>query len=199
MPTIAVIGSSRTQPDHPDYQDAQRLGRLLADAGFTVASGGYGGLMEAVSKGARSVGGPVVGVTAPGVFPDRARVNEYVTDEQPAETLTERIHRLVYGSDAVVALPGSIGTLTELMSAWNLAYVAPFSGRMPKPVVAVGALWAEVVSWLAERLETDGTLVTLVDNVDEAFREIVERVKSITAPERPGMLNGGADTSGALP
>jgi len=199
MPTIAVIGSSRTQPDHPDYQDAQRLGRLLADAGFTVASGGYGGLMEAVSKGARSVGGPVVGVTAPGVFPDRARVNEYVTDEQPAETLTERIHRLVYGSDAVVALPGSIGTLTELMSAWNLAYVAPFSGRMPKPVVAVGALWAEVVSWLAERLETDGTLVTLVDNVDEAFREIVERAKSITTPERPGMLNGGADTSGALP
>ncbi|NIA25497.1 MAG: DNA-binding protein, partial [Gammaproteobacteria bacterium] len=87
MPTIAVIGSSRTPPDHPDYRDAQRLGRLLAEAGFTVASGGYGGLMEAVSQGARSVGGPVVGVTAPDVFPGRAGVNEYVTDEQPAETL----------------------------------------------------------------------------------------------------------------
>src|SRR5665811_940652 len=111
MPTIAVIGSSRTQSNDQDYLDAQRLGRLLAQAELTVASGGYGGLMEAVSEGAQSVGGAVIGVTAPDVFPGRARVNEYVTDEQPADTLTERIHQLIYHSDGVVALPGSIGTL----------------------------------------------------------------------------------------
>lgn len=198
MPTIAVIGSSRTQPDHPDYRDAQRLGGLLAEAGFTVASGGYGGLMEAVSKGARSVGGPVVGVTAPDVFPGRARANAYVTDEQPAGTLTERIHRLIHDSDAVIALPGSIGTLTELMLAWNLAFVAPFSERTPKPVIAVGALWAEIVSSLAECLETDGSLVTLVDNVDEAFSRIAERAKPAATRQQPGMLNDRANASGAL-
>jgi len=179
MPTIAVIGSSRTQSNDQDYLDAQRLGRLLAQAELTVASGGYGGLMEAVSEGAQSVGGAVIGVTAPDVFPGRARVNEYVTDEQPADTLTERIHQLIYHSDGVVALPGSIGTLTELMSAWNLAFVAPFSDRTPKPIIAVGSHWAGIVTYLTEQLETDGTLVTLANNVDDAARMIVEGVKDV--------------------
>lgn len=198
MSVVAVIGSSRTEPGHPDYRNAQRLGRLLAEAGFTVASGGYGGLMEAVSEGARSAGGPVIGVTAPEVFPGRARVNRYVTDEQPADTLTERIHRLIYNSDAVVALSGSIGTLTELMSAWNLAFVAPFSDRTPKPVFAVGAPWADIIPYLTDRLETDGTLVTLVDTVDDAVDGIAALLKAAAGPTATGMLADGTDGSGAL-
>lgn len=192
MPTVAVIGSSRTPPDHPDYQAGVELGARLAEAGFVVATGGYGGLMEAVSAGARSAGGTVVGVTAPPVFPGRDGVNRYVTDEQPFPTLTERIHHLVTTADAVVALPGSIGTLTELMAAWNTAYVAPFSGKDPKPIVAVGPLWAEVVSYLTERLATNGDLVQAVSTVDEAA-DIV--VKSLTRPATGGRLSptaGGA-------
>ncbi len=170
MPVIAVIGSSRTQPDEPDYKDAFRLGRILASTGMTVASGGYGGLMEAVSAGARSEGGEVIGVTAPDVFPGRTGVNRFVTDERQADTLTERIHRLIYHSDAVIALPGSIGTLTELMSAWNLAFVAPFSGRHPKPIITIGALWSDLIPYLATRLDTDGDLVSCVASVDDAAR-----------------------------
>jgi uncharacterized protein (TIGR00730 family) len=166
MTVVAVIGSSQTKPDEADYQDAVRLGRALATAGLTVASGGYGGLMEAVSEGAAEVGGSVIGVTAPRVFPGRTGVNRFVTDERPANTLTERIHQLIHHSDAVVALPGSIGTLTELMSAWNLAFVARFSGQAPKPIVAVGPLWAELVPLLAGRLSTDETLVRCVDSVE---------------------------------
>lgn len=173
MPVVAVIGSSQTRPGDPAYRDAVRLGRRLAEAGLTVASGGYAGLMEAVSEGAAEAGGSVIGVTAPDVFPGRTGVNRYVTDERPAETLTERIHQLVHHSDAVVALPGSIGTLTELMSAWNLAFVAPFSGRSPKPIIAVGPLWAELVPLLAERLSTNGALVRCVDSVDAAARLMI--------------------------
>jgi len=168
MPVVAVIGSSRTQPEEPDYQDAIRLGRRLAEAGLKVASGGYGGLMEAVSEGAAGAGGTVIGVTAPGVFPGRVGVNRYVTVERPAETLTERIHHLVHYSDAVIALPGSIGTLTELMSAWNVAFVAPFSGKTPKPIVTVGPQWAELVPLLAQRLATDGELVRCESSADSA-------------------------------
>lgn len=189
MPTIAVIGSSRTQPDHPDYRAAFRLGRLLASADLTVASGGYGGLMEAVSAGAREVGGRVVGVTAPQVFPGRDGVNEFVTDERPFATLTERIHNLVYESDAVIALPGSIGTLTELMAAWNLAYVAPFRGATPRPIVAVGPLWGEVVPYLTAKLDTDGTLVRLVDDADEAAAIVIKSAGNV---DRPGNLAEGA-------
>ncbi|MFZ0492200.1 MAG: LOG family protein [Acidimicrobiia bacterium] len=173
MSIIAVIGSSQTRRDEADYKDAVRLGRTLATAGLTVASGGYGGLMEAVSEGAAEAGGSVIGVTAPSVFPGRTSVNPFVTDERAADTLTERIHQLIHHSDAVVALPGSIGTLTELMSAWNLAFVAPFSGRAPKPIVAVGPLWAELVPLLARRLSTDGTLVRCVDSVESAADLII--------------------------
>lgn len=196
MPVIAVIGSSRTESDHPDYHAARRLGRLLAKAGYTVASGGYGGLMEAVSDGARSAGGPVVGFTAPAVFPGRDGVNEFVTDERPADSLTERIHRLLDEADAVVALPGSIGTLTELMSAWNLAFVAPFSGKQPKPIVAVGSPWADIVPYLTEHLDTNGALVTIVRTVEEAVSVIADSAKSAGDGGATGMLSGG---SGALP
>jgi hypothetical protein len=54
------------------------------------------------------------------------------------------------------------------MSAWNVAYVAPFSGRAPKPIVTVGPLWAEIVPFIAERLSTNGDLVRCVDSVDGA-------------------------------
>ncbi len=177
MAVVAVIGSSQTTPEERDYQDAVRLGRALATAGLTLASGGYGGLMEAVSEGAAEIGGFVIGVTAPSVFPGRRGVNPFVTDERPAGTLTERIHQLIHHSDAVVALPGSIGTLTELMSAWNLAFVAPFSGQTPKPIVAVGPLWSELVPLLAGRLSTDETLVHCVDSVEAAAHLIIDLLR----------------------
>jgi len=177
-PIVAVIGASQARPEDPDYQDGVRLGRLLAEAGCTVASGGYGGLMEAVSAGAAEVGGRVIGVTAPTVFPGRSGANLHVTDERPAVTITERIQDLLTLADAVVALPGSLGTLTELAVAWNIAYVAPFSGGRPKPIVAVGPIWGELVPLLAERLATNGKLVQCVGTVEEAAAQVVRHLGS---------------------
>lgn len=167
MPAVTVFGSSSATPEDPEWEEARRLGRLLAEAGFDVVTGGYGGLMEAVSSGAREAGGHVVGVTVPDVFPDRPGANPYVDREVRAQTLVERIHELTRLAEAAVVLPGSIGTLTELMVAWNLAFVARFSRQRPKPVVAVGPLWAELVPLLAERLATE-QLVTCVQTVEEA-------------------------------
>lgn len=170
---VAVIGGSQAQPGEPDYQDGVRLGRLLAGEGVTVATGGYGGLMEAVSAGAAEAGGKVIGVTAPGVFPSRLGANRHVTEERAAATLTERIHHLLALADAVIALPGSLGTFTELVVAWNAAFVAPFSGGRPKPVVTVGPMWAELVPVLARQLETNGDLVLCVDTVEEAAGVVI--------------------------
>ena len=173
---VAVIGASQAQPGDRDYQDAVRLGRKLADAGYTVATGGYGGLMEAVSAGAAAGGGQVIGITAPAVFPSRSGANRYVTEERKAVTLIERIRDLLGSANAVVALPGSLGTFTELMMAWNLAHVAPFSGGRPDPIVAVGADWQELVSLLTSRLSTDGDLVTCVTTVDEAAALVMSEI-----------------------
>lgn len=166
--TVAVFGSSRPLPGDPAYAEGVRLGALLAGAGLAVATGGYGGVMEAVSAGAASAGGTVIGVTAPAVFPDRVAANGHLTREIVAGTISERIHRLVDLADATITLPGSMGTFTELVVAWNAAAVAPLNGGKPRAHVAVGSDWPVVIAFLAERLDVDPSLVTCVATVEEA-------------------------------
>jgi uncharacterized protein (TIGR00730 family) len=180
-PVVAVFGSSGSVRDSGEYTDAMRCGRLLAEAGFAVATGGYAGTMEAVSRGAVEAGGTAIGVTAPGVFPGRPGANPYVTEEMPADGLPARIDRLLAVSAASIALPGSIGTLAELLLAWNLAFVARFTDGAPKPVVTVGPGWGRLVADLTVELATDGSLVTCVATVDEAVEEVRRRL-----PQPPG-------------
>jgi len=175
-PVIAVFGSSAGRPGEPGYEAARTCGRLLAEAGYTVATGGYGGVMEACSHGASGAGGKVIGVTAPAVFPGRPGANPWVQQEIPAATVTERIHLLLGMSDACLALDGSIGTLTELVMAWNLAFVDGLSGTPSRPVVAVGPTWAAVVAYLAATTGSDPSRVTLVPDVTAAVAEVRRRV-----------------------
>jgi uncharacterized protein (TIGR00730 family) len=168
---IAVFGSSRAAPGDEPYEQGVECGRLLAEAGFGVVTGGYGGLMEAASRGAADVGGHVVGVTVPDVFPGRSGPNAWVTEELPASHLVERIHHLTDITAGSIALPGSIGTLTELAMAWNLAYVARFDGSPLKPVVTVGPVWRDLVAHLTDLLDTDA-LVTCVEDVESAVQEL---------------------------
>ncbi len=132
--------------------------------------------MEAVSHGAADAGGHVIAVTAPAVFPSRSGANAYVAAELPAPTIARRIAQLVEMSDAVIVLPGSIGTLTELIMAWNAAFVARFSAREPVPLVTVGPVWGDVVARLAAVLETDGSLVETVTDVDAAVSFVTRRL-----------------------
>lgn len=173
QPIVAVFGSSTSTPQSDRYADGVSCGKLLAEAGFAVTTGGYGGLMQAVSEGAAKAGGRVIGVTAPTVFPGRSGVNPYVGEELPAPSLTGRIHSLLGDAVAAIALPGSLGTATELLTAWNIAFVAPLSGAQQIPVVAVGRRWATIVDRLAADLDADRSLVTTVDSVPEAVAVVV--------------------------
>lgn len=172
MHVVAVFGASSPRPGDPVYEAGVRCGRLLSEAGYAVATGGYAGLMEAVSRGAREAGGRVIGVTVPDVFPDRPGGNAHLTEETRSASLLERIHEMVDVSVASIALPGSLGTATELLVAWNLAFVARFTRSVPKPVIAVGDQWQRLVPLLTSELETDGSLVTLVDTVDDAVAAV---------------------------
>ena len=75
-----------------------------------------------------------------------------------------------------MALPGSIGTFTELMVAWNLAFVAQFSDAPPHPVIAVGPNWRRLISQLSTEFQTGLEFVTCVDSVAEAVAEVKRRV-----------------------
>ena len=79
-PAIAVFGSSQTPPGTEEWDQAVLTGSRLAQAGFGVVTGGYGGTMEAASKGAAEAGGHVIGVTSPSQFPGRLGANRYVKE-----------------------------------------------------------------------------------------------------------------------
>lgn len=175
-PIVAVFGGSAARPGDSDFEAAIEAGSLLAKAGYQVATGGYAGIMEAASIGAREAGGEAIGVTVPSVFPDRSGANRYISSEVRTASLTERIHELVSMSSASMALPGSIGTLTELIVAWNSAFVSRFSDEPAKPVVAVGETWTRLVADLGDVLETDSSIVSCFDTVSEAVAHLAERL-----------------------
>src|SRR5690606_16486103 len=87
--TVSVYGGGSPKPGDPAYQQAYELGRLLAEAGYTVMTGGYSGTMEATSRGAKEAGGYVIGVTVglferAGLSPNPA-IGESIQCDQPAE------------------------------------------------------------------------------------------------------------------
>lgn len=179
---VAVFGTSTISRSDPEWAEAELCGRLLAEHGYTVVTGGYGGTMEAVSAGADNVGGSVIGHTAPSVFPQRIGANPFVQIEVTAGSLTERIHSLITTADAIIALPGNLGTFTELVTAWNVAHVAAEAKAHPQPVVAVGSTWRRLVSSLAAELSVEAATVTSVDTAAEAVRFVAGRLETATRP-----------------
>lgn len=162
---VTVFGSARVGPDTDEYGEAQRLGRILAGRGDILVSGGYGGIMEAVSRGAHEGGGQVVGVTvAPWI--GRLEPNRFLSEERSAETLFERLEALIE-SDALIALSGGAGTLGEIALAWNLRQMSLMAA---KPIVLVGNRWRRMVDAFRTHLiinEDDLALLEVVDTIEE--------------------------------
>jgi len=123
---VAVIGPS--QPGPGVAEAAREVGRLLAGAGAVVVCGGGGGAMEAACEGAAGAGGLTVGIL-PG--PTRADANRFVAVALPTGMGEARNALVVRAADAVIAVGGGVGTLSEI----GLAL------KMGKPVVGLET-WA---------------------------------------------------------
>jgi uncharacterized protein (TIGR00725 family) len=109
VPYIAVVGAS--QALDVDIVDAEAVGRLLGEAGAVVVCGGRGGVMAAASRGAASAGGTVIRML-PG--DDRSDANEWVTIAVPTGLGELRNGLIVRTADAMVAVGGAYGTLSEV-------------------------------------------------------------------------------------
>jgi uncharacterized protein (TIGR00725 family) len=109
---IGVAGASRPGPEL--VGQAERLGRRVAEAGAVVVCGGGPGVMEAACRGAQAAGGTTVGLL-PGL--DRAEGNPYLTVSLPTGLGQGRNLLLVRSSDALVAVGGGFGTLSEIALA----------------------------------------------------------------------------------
>jgi uncharacterized protein (TIGR00730 family) len=142
--TISVFGSSRPRAGDAQYAAAQALGAELAGKGFVVCSGGYGGVMEAVSRGAKEAGGRTQGITAK-FF--KARANKWVDEEIRVKTWQERLFELVKRGHGYVVCPGGTGTLVELAVVWEMLNKRAMAR---KPLVVLGDFWGPVIERVRE-------------------------------------------------
>lgn len=149
MPVAAVFGSARVSEHDDEYAVAARTGRLLAESGWAVMTGGYQGAMEAASRGAGDAGGHVIGVTVANWI-DRSSPNRWVVEERRTPNLLARLAELV-AADALIAVGGGIGTLAEVALAWNLKQ----RDHALAPLILVGARWERLVPVLARELVID--------------------------------------------
>lgn len=139
---ITVFGSSRDGDAH--YALARALGAELASHGFIVCSGGYGGVMEAVSRGAKEVGGQTIGITAE-FFSSRA--NAWVDEVISVKTWQERLFALIERASGYVACPGGTGTLVELAVVWEMLNKRVM---LAKPFAIIGRFWQPIIERVRE-------------------------------------------------
>jgi hypothetical protein len=139
---VAVFGSGDAQAGDELYQLAMATGRRLAQLGYAVVSGGYGGVMEACSRGAKEAGGRTLGVTCD-IW--RSAPNAYLDEVVRTSDLAQRVAKLheLAGAGFVV-LPGANGTLSELALTWELKSMNRLGDDVP--LVCVGEFWHPVVA-----------------------------------------------------
>jgi uncharacterized protein (TIGR00725 family) len=162
--TITIFGSAISKEDDTQYKFAYELGASLAKNGFNICTGGYGGIMEAASKGAYDNAGFVYGVT---IELWNKEPNKYLTVEVREDRLFERIIKLLELGDAYIILQGGTGTLLEFAAVWEYANK---NLQQPKPIICNSNMWKEIVDvmnkqMLLENRRTD--LVKCADNVND--------------------------------
>ena len=172
--TVAVFGSSEPREGSGEYEVARRIGGMLAGAGARVASGGYGGVMEAASRGCVEAGGATIGITC-SLFAARSP-NTWLTEVREGADLFERTRLLIDESDAFIILPGKSGTLAELAFLWALDRAGALGG---KPIVLCGTAWRTIVDAIegAGALEPAQRLITSLEtDPGKAVAILVRRI-----------------------
>ncbi len=178
--SVSVFGSTRTAEGDPWYEEARKLGRLLAKEGITVVTGGGPGAMAAANRGAYESGGESVGLNIE--LPQEQRVNGYVKKSREFHYFFTRKLMLTYSAEAYVYLPGGFGTLDEFFEIITLIQTKEIE---PIPVILLGeSHWRPFISWMEEVLcdklgyidPSDTKIYTIVNTAEEAMK-IIKKAK----------------------
>ena len=171
-PCVTVFGSARFREDHEYYVLARALGTRLAEEGFAVMTGGGGGIMEAVNRGAKEGGGLSLGCNIE--LPMEQEPNEYMDHFIEFDHFFVRKVMLVKFSSAFVVLPGGFGTLDETFETLTLIQTEKIERF---PIVGMGTkFWNNIKEFIKNTLVTEGTidredldLLRVTDSMDEAM------------------------------
>jgi hypothetical protein len=163
MKTAAVFGGAKNETNSKEYLDSVLLGQILATNGFRVKTGGYYGIMEAVSKGVFENGGTAIGHTCKTFKTTKG--NKYLTETIPSNNIYERLEMLIEYTDIFILQKGGIGTLSELFL--TLDVVRKLENK-PK-ILLIGEFWKDMMKSVSQFL----------NNGEENLYEVIYDVNDI--------------------
>lgn len=181
---VTVYGSARFKEGHIYYELARRIGKALAENGFTVMTGGGPGVMEAANRGAKEGGGKSLGCNI--ALPFEQMINQYVDQKVEFEFFFTRKVILRKNSVAYVLMPGGFGTMDEIFEVLTLIQ----TGKLPpRPVVCMGIdYWKHLGTFLRETMLKAGTISTVdielafvTDDIQKAIDHIKQNTHSLPA------------------
>ncbi len=177
--SVTFFGSARFTEDNPWYQEARKLGKMLADDGFSVVTGGGPGIMEAGNRGAQEGGedGDSIGLDIQ--LPFEQRANPYIDRGIGFHYFFTRKVMLAYAAQAYCYFPGGFGTIDELNELVTLIQTKKVSADIP--MILIGKdFWAPFLDWIEDTVlkkyeaisPEDMKIYQLVDSAEEAFEII---------------------------
>jgi len=176
-PCVTVFGSARFKEDHPYYLLARDVGARLAQAGFSVMTGGGPGIMEAANRGAKDVGGRSLGCNI--VLPHEQKPNPYLDHFLEFRYFFVRKVMLVKYSYAFIIMPGGFGTLDELFETATLIQTNKIRDF---PVVLMGkAFWEPMLEFIRASMLGAKTIdpkdldrIILTDDPEYAVKSVTD-------------------------
>jgi uncharacterized protein (TIGR00730 family) len=183
--TVTFFGSARFTEHHPMYIKARQLARILSDLGYTIVSGGGGGIMEASNRGAYDAGGESLGLNI--TLPKEQNLNPYTTASRSFRYFFSRKVLLAYGATAYIYFPGGFGTMDEFFEVLTLIQTKKMASA---PIILFGnEFWGGlqdfVTEYLLEKTETitpgDETLYTITEDIDIIVKIINQYRDTISA------------------
>jgi len=179
---VSIFGSARIKPDTKEYKGVYTLAKELAENGADIVTGGGPGLMEAANAGVKegsSSKSKSFGIRID--LPFEATPNEHLDIKFYHKRFSSRLDEFMRISHAVVVTPGGIGTLLELLYAWQLIQVNHISAR---PIILVGDMWNGFFDWIkseplkAQLLDkSDFDNIVIVENVHEVVKLLKPEIK----------------------
>ena len=178
-PAVSIFGSTRIKPGDEVYQKAEQIGKLLAENGFAVITGGGPGAMEAANKGAISAGGKSIGLNIE--LPLEQKPNPYTNITLNFRYFFVRKVMFVKYAVAYIILPGGFGTMDELLESITLIQTKKIK---PFPVILMGSnYWKGFLEWIKEVVLKEGKIssadldiLQLIDEPGEIIRAIKKTV-----------------------
>lgn len=177
-PAVSIFGSARVAPGHPYYELAVETAREVGKAGFSVITGGGGGIMEAANKGAREAGVKSIGLNIE--LPHEQRPNAFQNVTLNFRYFFCRKVMFLKYAHGFIAMPGGFGTMDEFFEA--LVLIQTFKQAYFPVICMDKKYWCGLIDWIKAKMldecgyisPEDLDVFTVVDDPKEAAQIIID-------------------------